>query len=162
MSPTRACLVGLFVATLGAARPAGAQSAPLDSASRAKIVAFAEDAAVRALRFTKGDLASLRAGEADFTSAGRVAFVKQMDGYLDGNGAPAFTSAFTPAGKPVVIGETNGIVHIKIPGVLVQSSGGSRTTYRVAVEVDAGGAPPKIVRLAQTTCVGAAARNYCM
>jgi hypothetical protein len=139
-----------------------AQAPPPDSAGDSAVAVFAEREAVRALRFTEGDRRSLRASKPDFTASAWAAFLKQFEGFLDPNGAPRFTSTFTPSGPPVLIGEKAGIVHIRIPGELIQSSRASRTTYRVAVDVEAGGTPRRIVRLTWTTCAGEAARRSCM
>ena len=109
---------------------------------------LAQKAAVRALNFSQGDASSLRRARADFTSEGWNEFMKQMQGFMDEKGAPAFGSRFVPSGKAVVISEKNGVIHLKIPGTLTQTQGGSRTTYNhSAIEVTAGGTPIKIKHL---------------
>ena len=92
---------------------------------------------------------------ADFTAGGWVDFLKRMQGFLDANGAPTFTSNFTASGGASVLGEHEGLVHFRVPGTLVQSNAIGKTTYRAAIEVYAGGSPVRIERLEQITCVGA-------
>jgi hypothetical protein len=119
------------------------------------VVAFAQKAAVRALNFREGDLSSLSRARPDFTAEGWRDFMKHMEGYLDQNGAPNFDSRFVPSKDAIVLDDNNGIVHLRIPGTLTQTHNQSKTTYRAAVEVFAGGKPPRIQRLEQITCVGA-------
>ena len=132
-----------------------AQTQPPAGAGQAAIVAFAQEAAVQALNFRQGDIASLTRARADFTPEGWKDFMKHMEGYLDGKGAPTFNSSFVPSGNAVVVGQENGMVYIRIPGTLKQTTNLSGTTYRAAVNVDAGGKPIKIQRLEQITCLGA-------
>jgi hypothetical protein len=109
---------------------------------------FAQKAAVRALHFTQGDAQSLRRARADFTPEAWDEFIKQMQGFIDEKGAPAFSSNFVPSGKAVVISEEEGVVHLRIPGTLTQTQGASRTTYNHSeIDVKAGGKPVKIERL---------------
>jgi len=129
------------------------QTAP--AADRNAIVAFAEAAAVRAVTFNAGDGAALRRSRADFTAEGWQLFMKDMEGFTDAQGAPTFASSFTVTGKTTIVSEDGGNVHLRIPGTLKQSQKQSSTTYkRAALEVTAGGSPPKIHELKQITCLG--------
>jgi hypothetical protein len=121
-----------------------------------------EKAVVAALSFQQGDLASLNRAHDIFTAKGWDEFIKTMQGFLDPNGAPTFTSRFVPAGRAVIIHEENGTVSAKIPGTLTQTHDKSTTTYRLRVEVQTTGTPPKIGHLEQITCPRASAANYCM
>jgi len=130
-----------------------AQQEPPAKADRDAVVAFAQKAAVRALDLREGDLGSLNRARADFTAEAWRDFMKHMEGFLDQNGAPTFNSSFVPSRDATVLGEDNGIVHLRIPGTLTQTHNQSRTTYpRAAIEVFAGGKPIRIHRLEQITC----------
>jgi hypothetical protein len=85
-----------------------------------------------------------------------------MQGFLEANGAPSFTSRFVPAGPAVITSEENGNISAKIPGTLTQIHDKSTTTYRLRVEVQTTGTPPQIDHLEQITCPRASAANYCM
>lgn len=131
------------------------------SSDRATIIAFAQKAALQSVNFRQGDIASLARTRADFTPEGWKDFMKHMEGFLDANGAPTFTSSFVPSKDAVFLDSKNGVVHFRIPGTLTQTSAASRTTYRAALEVYAlrdllthGGGSIKIQRLEQITCVG--------
>ena len=97
----------------------------------------------------------------DFTSDGWKDFIKRMEGFLDQKGAPTFTSSFVAAHGATVLDEKEGVLHLRIPGTLTQSSNLGRTTYRAAIEVYVlpnrtdGGRTIKIQRLEQITCAGA-------
>jgi hypothetical protein len=132
-----------------------AQDLPLVKADQAATLAFAQKAAVQALNFRQGDAASLTQSRRDFTGDGWKDFMKHMEGWLDEKGAPTFTSSFVPSRDAVVVGQENGIVHLRIPGALKQTQNKSSTTYRAAIDVYAGGNPAKIQRLEQMTCAGA-------
>jgi hypothetical protein len=161
----RARTITFFVAAVACvvlpSRAVG-QTATADTAGKSATVAFAERVAVRALRFAERDANGFAASRSEFTESGWTSFLKQFDGFLDTTGAPQFSSLFTPAGPAVVVGGKNGIVHVKIPGDLMQASRASRTTYRVAVDVEVSGVPLKVQRLGWTTCAGESARHYCM
>jgi hypothetical protein len=159
--PARVARVFISLTLAGAPVHRAVAQAAADTSNVSAAVAFAERAAVRALHFTAGDAQSLRAGREDFTDSAWSALMKQYAGFLDSRGAPEFSSLFTRAGDAIV-GVKNGVVHVKIPGTLTQSSGGSRTTYRVSVDVDVGGSPPRIRRLLWNTCAGDAAKRFCM
>jgi hypothetical protein len=58
-----------------------------------------------------------------------------MRGWPDQNGAPTFGSSFVPSSNAVVVGNENGIVHFRIPGILTQKQNNSRTAYRAVIEV---------------------------
>ena len=131
-----------------------AAQAPLDP-GQAATVAVAERVAIAAITFREGDAAGLRRARSDFTPDGWVDFLKRMQGFLDANGAPTFTSSFTASGRASVLEEHDGVVHFRVPGTLVQSNKVGRTTYRGAIEVYAGGSPLRIERLEQIACIGA-------
>jgi hypothetical protein len=134
-----------------------AQSAPLAKTDQDAILAFTGKAAVRALNFRQGDLPSLIQGRADFTPEGWTDFLRHMQGFLDEKGAPTFSSSFVPSGEAVMVDQGDGIVHVRIPGTLKQTHDQSSTTYRVKIEIHAGGKPVRITRLEQTMCAGSAA-----
>lgn len=139
-----------------ASAPSFAQSSPPAKSSQAATIAFAQKAALRALNFRQGDQQSLTAARADFTPDAWKDYMKHMEGFLDPKGAPAFSSSFVPSGKTRVVGEENGLIHVRIPGTLTQTQGKSATTYRrFAVDVMVGGKPMKITHLEQTTCSAA-------
>jgi hypothetical protein len=121
----------------------------------AAVVSFAQDAAMRAVNFGQGDAAALNRAKGDFTPEAWADVMRHMEGFLDARGAPTFASSFVPSKGATVFGRENGIVHLRIPGTLTQTQNQSRTTYRAALEVDAGGAPTKVHRLKQVTCLGA-------
>ena len=150
----RPYLIGVLLAL-------GVNEAAAQSPLERRIVA-AESAAVRALRFTKGDVASLNAATAALADSTKAQYLRTLQGFLDGTGRPQFSQLFVPAGRPVVVNDTNGIVHLRIPGELTQTTGASRTSYRERVDVEFGGTPPRILRISQTTCTREQARTYCM
>lgn len=150
----RRLLITFFVA-LFTAVPLLAQDQPTSKADQAAIVAFAQKAAVQALNFNQGDIASLTHARTHFTDEGWKDFMKHMEGWLDQKGAPTFTSSFVPSKDAVVVGQENGIVHLRIPGTLKQTQNKSSTTYRAAIDVYAGSKPAKVQRLEQMTCAGA-------
>jgi hypothetical protein len=115
---------------------------------------FAEKAAVRALTFREGDLASLTDAKDDFAPSAWSDFLKQFEGFLDANGAPQYTSEFAPSGPAAVVRNEDGAVHLRIPGKLTQSHMKSRTVYRVKVDVQVSGTPPKIFHLKPVIYVG--------
>jgi hypothetical protein len=120
-------------------------------------VAFAQAAAMRALNFEQDDIAGLSRARPDFTAEGWRAFMKHKRGFLSPDspdGVPTFSSSFVPSGSAVVTGKENGIVHLRIPGTLKHWQGGSSTTYRANIEVQAGGEPMKIHQLQETICPG--------
>jgi len=88
--------------------------------------------------------------------------MKTMQGFLDNEGAPTFSSKFVPAGDAVIVSEESGMIRLKIPGTLTQTEGGSRTTYHLHLEVTAVGTVPKLDHLGQVTCGATRAANYCM
>jgi hypothetical protein len=146
----------LLLVALLSKTPLFAQAPPPADSDQAAIVAFAQKAAVAALNFRQGDIESFMRARADFTDEGWRDFMKPMAGFLDQKGAPTFSSSFVPSKNAVVLGQENGIVRLRIPGTLKQTHNQSSTTYRrFAIEVRAGGTPPKIQHLEQITCVGA-------
>lgn len=118
------------------------------TASDHGIADFAEKAVIRALNFKQGDLASLTDAREDFTPEGWTACMKSMAGFLDGKGAPKFSSEFTASGNPSWSGQVNGMGQVSIPGRLIQTQNGSRTIYeRVRIDVQVDGESPRIVLL---------------
>ena len=112
------------------------------------IAAFAQKAVIRALDFKQGDLASLTDARKDFTPEGWTAFMKSLDGFLDVNGAPKFSSEFIASGNASWSGQANGMRRVSIPGGLIQTQNGSRTIYeRVRIDVQSNWEPPRIVLL---------------
>jgi hypothetical protein len=123
---------------------------------QARLVAFAESTAVRAVNFRQGDAAGFARSRNDFTESGWKEFMKVMQGFLDEKGAPTFTSTFAASGKANVLDEKDGFVRIRISGTLTQSNKLGKTTYdRAALEVLAGGNPVKLQKVEQITCLGA-------
>jgi hypothetical protein len=143
-------ILSLMVASLRIAA-----QAPAPNPGQAATVAAAERVAIAAITFREGDTAGFGRARVDFTTDGWTDFLKRMQGFLDANGAPTFTSTFTASGRASFLGEHDGVVHFRVPGTLVQSNKVGRTTYRAAIEVYAGGSPVRIERLEQITCVGA-------
>ena len=86
--------------------------------------------------------------------------MRHMDGYVDRNGAPTFTSSFVAKRDATVLGESNGILRFRIPGTLTQTNKIGTTTYRrAAIEVNvlrdsSGEKPIKIQHLEQIICFG--------
>lgn len=145
----------LFIGLLSAFS-AFAQNQGTVNGDQAAIIAFAQNAAMRALNFRQGNLESLTAVRSDFTPEAWQEYMKHLEGFLDQNGAPAFSSSFVPSRSPVVLAQQDGMVQIRIPGKLTQTRNKSSTTYsRFAVEVQAGGDPIKIRRFERLTCAGA-------
>lgn len=118
-------------------------------------LSFARSEAIRALTFRQGDGAGFVRSRATFTDEAWAQFVQNMQGYLDHDGAPTFSSTFVPSGDARVVDEQNGIAHMRVPGTLTQTHNQSRTTYRAAVDVWVAGRPLRVQRMTQTTCVGA-------
>ena len=117
---------------------------------------------VAALSFQQDDLASFNRARSNFTPKGWDEFIRTMQGFLEPNGAPTFTSRFVPAGPAVIVSQENGVISAKIPGTLTQKHDTSTATYRLRVEVQTVGTPPKIDHLKQITCLGAAVGKFCM
>ena len=148
-------LAALSIAVLGC--QLAAQNAPRETSS-----SVTEKTVVAALSFQQGDLASFKRAHENFTSKGWDEFIKTMQGFLEPNGAPTFTSRFAPAAPALIMSEGNGSISAKIPGALTQTHDKSTTTYRLRVEVQTIGTPPRIDHLKQITCLGASAAKYCM
>jgi hypothetical protein len=149
-----------FVMLLSAALvsgPALAQTTAEPTPGQAAIVGLVHKAVVRALNFDRGDLERLRGARHDFTPEGWREFMKRLDGWLDDRGAPTFSSSFVASGDPTIVSQSEGVLHITIPGTLKHSQNGSSTTYRVVVEVQAAGQPMKIAHLKQSMCGGSTA-----
>jgi len=143
--------------------PAFAQNTTRSESDQAAIVRLGQKTAIAALNFQQGDAVGFTHARDDFTTDGWKNFVKNMEGFLDQKGAPTFTSSFVPTHDATVVDEKEGVLHLRIPGTLTQSSNIGRTTYKAALEVyllsnrAAGGRSVKIQRLQQITCVGASA-----
>jgi len=151
-----------LICTLLAANPVLAQTGTPVPDSGSAMVDAVQHAAVRAVNFTQGDLASLRAAQDGFTPEGWRAFMKSLQGFVDDNGAPQYSSEFVPSGPPVILSQSNGALHISIPGALTQRQNQSSTRYgTAALDVEARGTPPKIEHLEQKTCVGLPAGATC-
>jgi len=141
--------------------PAFAQNATRSGSDQGAIVGLGQKAAVAALNFQQGDADGFTRARKDFTPDGWKNFVKSMEGFLDEKGAPTFTSSFVAARDATVVDEKEGVVHIRIPGTLTQSSNLGKTTYKAAIEVYVlpnrapGGRPIKIQRFEQIACAGA-------
>ena len=139
--------------------PAFAQNAARSGPDQAAIVRLGEKAAIAALNFQQGDAAGFARSRDDFTTDGWKNFVKGMQGFLDEKGAPTFTSSFVAAHDATVVNEKEGVLHLRIPGIITQSSKIGKTTYKAALEVyllpNASGNSVKIQRLEQITCAGA-------
>ena len=136
------------------------QGASQPKADQGSEIAAAQKAAVAALNFRQGDAAGLNRVRADFTVSGWKDFMKHMQGFLDDKGAPTFTSTFVVSRAATKLDEKDGVIHLRIPGTLTQSSQLGKMTYsRFAVEVyavrDSGEKKIQIQRLEQITCLGA-------
>ena len=135
---------------------AGSLSGQAPGLEQADGVAAAQRAALRAVNFRQGDAAGFSSSRSEFTEDGWRDFHNRMQGFLDEQGAPTFTSTFVTSGDAMVLDENGGIVRFRIPGTLTQSNQLGRTRYRrAALEVTAGGTPLKIQKLEEITCVGA-------
>lgn len=122
--------------------------------SRSDLVSFGQNAAIAALNFQQGDAAGFNRARDNFTAEGWKDFLKHMEGFLDEKGAPTFTSSFVASRDATVVDQKEGVLHLRIPGTLTQSSKIGKTTYKAAIEVDVLRSPAKIQRLEQVTCVG--------
>lgn len=130
--------------------PLAAQTSSSSAKEQAALVESVQKMALQAVNFKEGDLASLNASQSNFTPDGWKEFLNHMSGFLDDNGAPTYTSNFTPAGKPIILKKENDTIKIRIPGALAQTHGTSTTNYRhAALDVTAGGNPVKIQHLEQ-------------
>lgn len=145
--------------------PVSAMAQTSDAPSDA-LVKSLEKAVVRALDYGQGDKVSLADARDDFTASGWSDFIDGLKGWLDEEGAPIYSSKFTPSGPAVDIRYVNGAVRLTLPGLLVQQArnthgGVSTTSYRVEIDIEASVNPIKIKRLSQRTCGGASAAASC-
>jgi len=153
----------VLVAVLFTVRAFAQNTAPSGS-DQAAIVRLGQKAAIAALNFQQGDAAGFTRAREDFTTDGWKNFIKTMEGSLDQKGAPTFTSSFVASRDATVLDEKEGVLHLRIPGTLTQSSNLGRTTYKAAIEVyvlrspTPGGRPIQIQRLEQITCAGASTK----
>jgi hypothetical protein len=142
--------------------PAVGQSSAQTASDHAATVDLGQKAAIAALNFKQGDAAGFNRARDNFTPEGWKDFVQHMQGFLDKSGAPTFTSSFVARRGATVLGESEGVLRLRIPGTLTQSNKTSRTTYRrTTIEVyvlrdpASGEKPIRIQHLEQITCVGA-------
>ena len=149
-------LMKIRFAVLVVATPLMFAGQPNPTSDRATIVAFAEKAGVRALNFRQGDAEGFTRSRNDFSDAGWKDLMRTMQGFLDEKGAPTFTSSFVASGGARVVNNESGVVRLKIPGTLTQSNHVGKSTYRVVLQVVAGGDPVRIQKLEPIICVGAA------
>ena len=146
-----------FMVLLGAVLfngPALAQTTAVPTTDLAAAVALVHKAVVRALNFDRGDLERLRGARDDFTPEGWTQFMKRLDGWLDEKGAPTFSSSFVPSGDPRIGSQSDGVLHLTIPGTLKHRQNNLTSTYPIVVEVRASGRPVKIEHLEQSICGG--------
>ena len=119
----------------------------------------AQKIAIAALNFRQGDASGFNRARANFTLNGWKEFLKHMEGYLDAEGNPTFTSTFVATRPAKTLDDKDGVIHFRISGTMTQSSQLGKTTYqRFAIEVYAVRDPTerriKIQRLEQITCLG--------
>ncbi len=129
-------------------------------------IRFAEKAVVDALNFRQGELASLVDSKPFFTESGWADFMKRLTGFVDPQGAPTFTSTFTPSGLPLATKQDKARLIITVPGVLKHESrnpqgSASTTSYRAEIDVRVSPSPFKIEMLIQRTCGGATTKASC-
>ena len=131
-------------------------------ADTASAIAAAQKAALAAVNFQRGDAAGFARARGDFTPDGWTAFLKPMEPFMDRNGAPTLTSTFVASRDAILVGEAQGVLHLRIPGTLTQQNQIGTTTYSpAALEVFAvrnrtpGSNPVSIQELKQIVCVGA-------
>lgn len=105
------CLLVLLLSVRGGPSAAQTPRAPSN-----ELVTSVEQAAVRALSFTQGDRASLVDAREDFTEAAWSHFLGELEGWLDPEGAPGFSSAFMPSGPALNASLMDGSVRLTIPG----------------------------------------------
>ena len=120
----------------------------------------AQKIAIAALNFRQGDANGFNHARANFTLNGWKDFLKHMEGYLDAEGSPTFTSTFVATRAARTLDDKDGVIHFRIPGTLTQSNQLGKTTYqRFAIEVyavrDSTERRIKIQRLEQTICLSA-------
>jgi hypothetical protein len=138
-----------------------AQNEAQTESDRTTAANFGQEAAIAALNFQQGDAAGFNRARENFTPDGWKDFMKHMEGFLDEKGAPTFTSSFVARRKATVLSESEGVIHLRIPGSLTQSNEIGRTTYgRAAIEVHllrdpaSDEKPAKIQLLKSITCLG--------
>lgn len=150
----------LVLATVALAVLSVAQNSPPAITPDASVAL--QGAAVRALTFDEGNAASLNKSRQDFTKEGWDAYIKTLKPFLDASNAPTFTSRFAPAANGAIVRQENGRIFLRIPGTLTQTSRGSKTTYRLRLEVKIDSSSLKIDRLEQVTCTKPRSDSYCM
>jgi hypothetical protein len=143
-----------FIVLLGAVLLINPVLAQTPAPDADQVVGAVQKAVVRALNFGQGDLERLRGARSEFTPVGWTAFMKHLDGFLDANGAPAYTSSFVPSGGPTIISQGDGVLQLTMTGTLKQTQNTMSTTYPIVVEVRAVGKPLKIDYMKQSICGG--------
>ena len=147
----------VLVVTFGLGNPRWPQSLLAVTSDQTAAIDFVQKAVPRALDYDQGNRESLMDAEEDFTPDGWREFMKWLAGFLDDKGAPTGSSLFTATGAAVVKSNGNDAIRLAIPGTLKQQSknafgGLSTTTYRVTVDIEVSGNPPKIQHLKTWTC----------
>lgn len=132
-----------------------AQTPGSQNSEQAKLTLSIQKAAVAALNFRQGDATGFNRARADFTAEGWKDFLTHMQGYLDAEGAPTFTSSFVVKHDARLLDEKNGLLHLRIPGSLTQTSKLGRAVYDPAALDVYADQEAKIQRLKQITCLGA-------
>jgi hypothetical protein len=115
-------------------------------------MAFARDAAVKALTYSQGDRQTLMDAEGDFTRDGWREFMNRMTGFADAKGAPQGGSSFVPDGDVVVRTDNPDVMRCDVPGTLKQTQNTSSTTYQVTVRIELRKDPLRIEHLIPTIC----------
>jgi len=139
-----ALLILVSTSASAAQAPAGHEAA----------MAFALRVSTQVLTFRQGDQSAFEHMDTQFTPEGWTQFLAHLEGWRDEKGAPTFSSTFQAAGGSRVVDEQGGIVHVRIPGTLVQTQDHMKATYRIAVDVWLNENPFAVRRLTQTTCLG--------
>ena len=156
-----ALLVGSVFLTVSAHARANTH---LNAADRQ--IRFAEKAVVDALDFRQGEVASLVDTKSFFTASGWADFMKLLTGFVDHQGAPTFTSTFTPSGPAIATKQDKESLTVTVPGVLRHESRNpqgipSTTSYRAEIDIRVSPSPFKIELLIQRTCGGATTKPSC-
>jgi hypothetical protein len=158
-------LVAPFLASLLLAGTAYASDNARFSAADPQ-VRFAEKAVVDALNFRQCEPSSLVDTKPMFSEAGWADFMKRLTGFLDPQGAPTFSSTFTPSGPAILAKKEKANLTTTVPGVLKHESrnlqgGASTTFYRAEIDIQVSSSPYKVEMLLQRTCGGAATKLSC-
>jgi hypothetical protein len=103
------------------------------------------EAFVRSQRLKQGDAQSLHTAEKEYTAAGLSELKQKMIGFIDDQGAPAFSQDFIPEGDAVTTSQEGDAVKVRVSGVLKQVHDIAVTVYPASFEIKAVGSPPKII-----------------